>query len=86
MAEAGLPELNLVAWWGMWGPPGLPAELAARLNSLVNEAVKSLKDEGRLDPLGVEPADETPQAFARFVVTDYERSAKLLHAANFQPE
>ncbi len=86
MAEAGLPELNLVAWWGMWGPPALPAELTARLNSLVNEAVKLLKDEGRLDPLGVEPANETPQAFASFVVADYERSAKLLKAANFQPE
>lgn len=70
----------------MWGPPGLPAELTARLNSLVNEAVKSLKDEGRLDPLGVEPADETPQAFAKFVLRDHARSAELLKAANFQPE
>ena len=86
MAEAGLPELNLVAWWGMWGPPGLPAELTARLNSLVNEAMKSLKDEGRLDPLGLELADETPQAFAKFAVVEYERSAKLLKAVNFQPE
>jgi hypothetical protein len=39
-----------------------------------------------LAALGIDPVQETPQAFAKFVKTDYERSAKLLKAANFQPE
>ena len=86
MAEVGMPELNLGAWWAMWGPPGLPAEMTAALNRLINEAVKSLGDEGRLDALGIEPAQETPAAFGAFIQADYERSAKLLKAANFQPE
>jgi tripartite-type tricarboxylate transporter receptor subunit TctC len=40
MAEVGLPALNFGAWWGMWGPPGLPADLARTINGWVNEAVK----------------------------------------------
>jgi tripartite-type tricarboxylate transporter receptor subunit TctC len=86
MAEVGLPALNFGAWWGMWGPPGLPADLARTINGWVNEAVKEPAAEGRLAALGIEPAQETPQSFAQFIATDLDRSAKLLKAANFQPE
>ena len=85
-AEVGLPQLNFGAWWAMWGPPGLPAELANTINGWVNEAVKALGAEGRLDALGIQPAQQTPQAFGAFAKADFERSASLLKAANFQPE
>ena len=78
MAEVGLPQLNFGAWWGMWGPPNMPAELTKTINGLVNEAVKELGAEGRLDALGIEPAQETPQAFAQFIASRLDRSAKLL--------
>ena len=64
----------------------MPAELTRTINGWVNEAVKALGAEGRLDALGIEPAEETPQAFAQFLAADDDRSAKLLKAANFQPE
>jgi tripartite-type tricarboxylate transporter receptor subunit TctC len=86
MAEVGLPELNLGAWWAMWGPPGLPAELTRAINGVVNDAVKDLAAEGRLNALGIEPVQETPQAFGQFLAADLDRSARLLKAANFQPE
>jgi tripartite-type tricarboxylate transporter receptor subunit TctC len=86
MAEVGLAALDFGAWWGMWGPPGLPADLVRTVNGWVNEAVKNLAAEGRLAALGIEPAEETPQSFERFIGTDLERGAKLLKAANFQPE
>jgi tripartite-type tricarboxylate transporter receptor subunit TctC len=86
MTEAGLPELNFGAWWAMWGPPGLPADLTRTINGLVNDAVKELASEGRLDALGINPSPQTPEAFAKFIAADFERSAKLLKAANFQPE
>ena len=60
MTELGLPALNFGAWWGMWGPPGLPAELTNTINGLVNAAVKELGAEGRLAALGIEPYDRKP--------------------------
>ena len=86
MAEVGLPQLDFGAWWGMWGPPSLPADLTRTINGWVNDAVKELSGEGRLAALGIEPATETPEAFARFIVADRDRSAALLKAASFQPE
>jgi tripartite-type tricarboxylate transporter receptor subunit TctC len=55
MAEVGLPELNFGAWWGMWGPPGMAADLVQTINGWVNEAVKDLGAEGRLAALGIDP-------------------------------
>jgi tripartite-type tricarboxylate transporter receptor subunit TctC len=86
MTELGLPKLDFGAWWGMWGPPGMPAELTQTINGWVNAAVQDLGKDGRLAPLGIEPFAETPQGFAKYIEQDYERSASLLKAANFQPE
>lgn len=86
MAELGLPQLDFGAWWALWGPPGMPADLTRTLNGWVNDAVKSLAADGRLDALGIEPAAETPEAFVRFLHADLDRSAKLLKAAKFQPQ
>jgi tripartite-type tricarboxylate transporter receptor subunit TctC len=86
MAELGLPQLDSVAWWALWGPPGMPADLVRTLNGWVNDAVAALAAEKRLDALGIEPAAEAPEAFAQFLHADLERSAKLLKAANFKPQ
>ena len=84
--SAGVIAWNFGAWWAMWGPPGMPAELTRTINGWVNEAVKELGAEGRLAALGIEPSAETPQAFAEFIKADIDRSSTLLKAANFQPE
>jgi tripartite-type tricarboxylate transporter receptor subunit TctC len=86
MAELGLPALNFGAWWAMWGPPGMPEDLVQTINGWVNAAAEELGREGRLAALGIEPAAETPRAFAQFIADDFARSSKLLKAASFQPE
>ncbi len=86
MAELGVPQLDFGAWWALWGPPGMPPDLVRTLNGWVNDAVKSLAADGRLNALGIEPAAETPEAFMQFLHADLDRSAKLLKAANFHPQ
>jgi tripartite-type tricarboxylate transporter receptor subunit TctC len=86
MAELGLPELDFGAWWATWGPPGMAAGLVNTLNGWVNEAVKALAADGRLDALGIEPAAKTPEEFTQYLHADLDRSAKLLKAANFVPQ
>jgi tripartite-type tricarboxylate transporter receptor subunit TctC len=86
MIELGLPQLDFGAWWGLWGPPGMPADLVGRLNGWTNEAVSALAAQGRLAALAIEPATSSPAAFAQFIRTDFDRSAKLLKAARFHPQ
>jgi tripartite-type tricarboxylate transporter receptor subunit TctC len=86
MIELGLPQLDFGAWWGLWGPPAMPADLVGRLNGWTNEAVTAPSAQGRLAALAIEPASGSPAAFAQFIRADYDRSAKLLKAANFHPQ
>ncbi len=85
-AESGVPGLNVVAWYGMWGPKGMPAEIAASLNASVGDALRELADAGRLGQLGVEPTYGTPAEFAKFQASEVQRSAELLNSANFKPQ
>jgi tripartite-type tricarboxylate transporter receptor subunit TctC len=86
MAELGLPQLDFGAWWAMWGPPAMAPALVQTLNGWVNDAVKALAAEGRLDALGIVPAARSPAEFAQYLQADLDRSAKLLKAANFVPQ
>jgi tripartite-type tricarboxylate transporter receptor subunit TctC len=86
MPELGLPKLDFGAWWAMWGPPGMSTDLTMAINGLVNDAVKALAADGKLTALGMEPVAETPQAFAKYIANDLERSAALLKAAKFEPQ
>ena len=86
MIELGLPQFDFGAWWAMWGPPAMPPALVQTLNGWVNDAVKALAAEGRLDALGIVPAARSPAEFAQYLQADLDRSAKLLKAANFVPQ
>jgi tripartite-type tricarboxylate transporter receptor subunit TctC len=64
----------------------MAAELVHTLNDWVNDAVKALAADSRLDALGIEPAAETSEQFAQYLRADFNRSEKLLKAANFVPQ
>ncbi|WP_187829908.1 Bug family tripartite tricarboxylate transporter substrate binding protein [Siccirubricoccus phaeus] len=52
MAEAGLPEVATVGWWGFILPAGVPAPLQARLRALLLEPAKEPAVRARLEGLG----------------------------------
>jgi tripartite-type tricarboxylate transporter receptor subunit TctC len=85
-AESGLPGLEVMSWYGMWGPKGMPSEIVARLNAACAEAIRELVQDGRLRDIGVEPVYETPEAFARYTAAEVARNAELLKFVNFQPQ
>ena len=85
-AESGMPGLEFVSWYGVFGPKGMPAEIVTRLNAMINEATRELERSGRWATLGVEPVVETPAEFAKYIDADMARNSELLKAANFKPE
>lgn len=40
MAEAGVPGFDVGGWYGVYGPANMPAELVARYNTAINQALK----------------------------------------------
>jgi tripartite-type tricarboxylate transporter receptor subunit TctC len=83
-AESGLPGMDHSSWYGIWGPKKLPADLIAQLNAIINDAVGTLKAEGQLAKLGIEPVSETPSLFEAFARSYVARNSALLKASNFE--
>ena len=67
MAEAGLPGATSSSWYGLFAPAQTPPAVVARLHRAVVESVESPAVSKRLVQVGVEPATNTPAAYARFV-------------------
>lgn len=79
VAESGLPGYASVTWFGVYGPAGMPAPLAARINAAFNQALQDPDVTERLGKLGVEVAKPaTPQQFAALVQADSDRWARII--------
>jgi tripartite-type tricarboxylate transporter receptor subunit TctC len=74
--EAGVPGADAPLWFGVWGPAGVPADLANKINADFRKALADPGVKDRLANLGNDPMDMSPQEFARFVrseIDDYQR-------------
>jgi tripartite-type tricarboxylate transporter receptor subunit TctC len=83
--EGGVP-VEAMAWYGVWGPSGMSADLVQALNSAFSDAVQELAKMGRLAALGVEPVHETPEQFRRYAEAEVARNSELLRSVDFTPQ
>ena len=86
VAESGLPGFEMVSWYGLWGPPGLPKDISARLLAEVAKAVRSRLATERLGEQGFEPVDSTSEQFAAYIKDEIGRYARIVKEANIKAE
>src|SRR5258706_7258688 len=58
--EAGVRDFAVETWWGVVGPPGLPAEIVRALNKAINEAAATPEMRRRFESEGAEPFSGAP--------------------------
>jgi tripartite-type tricarboxylate transporter receptor subunit TctC len=73
-----VPGYESVTWFGMYGPKGMPADLVARVNAGINQALQEADVKDRLARLGIEPVGGTPQQFASMANTDRAKWKKII--------
>jgi tripartite-type tricarboxylate transporter receptor subunit TctC len=86
VAESGLPGFEMVSWYGLWGPPGLPKDITAKLVTEVGKAVRSPQAAERLGDQGFEPSGVGPEQFAAYIREEITRYAKIIKEANVKVE
>jgi tripartite-type tricarboxylate transporter receptor subunit TctC len=87
--EAGLPELYLSVWSGLWAPARTPKDIIAKLNAAVMYALADTTARTRLADLGREifPRDQqTPEALAALQKAEIEKWWPIVKAANIKGE
>ena len=84
MAEAGVPDLDVRLWSGLFAPAATPAGVVKKLEKEVIEIIKLPDVRERLVGLSVDPAGDTGEAFARLISTELTRWAAIAKAANIK--
>ncbi len=69
------------AWFGMGAPKGTPANVVAKLNREINEALADPKMKARLAELGGDPIAGTPAEFWAIHTAETEKWAKVVKAS-----
>ncbi len=77
-AEAGLKDLVLEQWLGLFVIAGTPPEAVQRLNAEANRGLADASVRERYAQNGLEPVGGTVEQFARQYRDDYEKYARLI--------
>jgi len=67
MKEAGLPEIENLAWMAILAPAGTPAEIVKRLNEEINAVLRTPDVIQKLHAVFMEPIGGTPEDLRKFM-------------------
>jgi len=85
--ELGFPQLEALAWVGLWVNPGMPAGVQSRLRDAALKFMAQASTEARLREIGLEAGlPRTPEELTRSLRADYERIGAVLKSIDFKPE
>jgi tripartite-type tricarboxylate transporter receptor subunit TctC len=76
-----VPGYEFRLWYGFVGPAKLPADIVARLNTELVKALNAADTKKRIESQGVDVESSSPEAFAKLLVSDAGRWAKVVKQA-----
>lgn len=88
-AEAGVPDLQVSLWYGLWATGGTPRDVVAKLNTAVVETLADPAVRQRLTELELEiPSrnQQTPEALAAQQKAEIEKWRAIVKASDMKPE
>jgi len=86
VGESGLPGFELSTWYGIWGPKGLPRDIAARIQTETARAIGSAEVRQRLPVESFELIASTPEDFARTIELEAAKYSAIVRKANLTAE
>jgi tripartite-type tricarboxylate transporter receptor subunit TctC len=86
MIESGYPDYVLSFWTGVVAPAKTPADIVAKVNAAVNEALKSPAVKSHLAKSNVQPNVTTPQEFAGFIAGEAKKWGGIVAATGIKAE
>ena len=86
VAESGIPEFQMVSWWGVVVPARTPDAVIARLNAGLRRSLEFPDVVERLAALGIDPQSGTPAEMRRFMADELARYGKLARQIGLKSE
>lgn len=77
-----VPRFEVVHWYGLWGPKGLPADIVTRWNREVAKVLHTDAIAKWLQEQGLEPAGGPPEEFVNRLRIDVDKWKKVVKEAH----
>lgn len=85
-AEAGMPELVFITWYGIAAPAGTKPEITTRLNNEIVKIFSTVQVKQQLAKVGIDPATSTPEAFQEHMRSEVKKWTHVIREARIQIE
>ena len=79
ISEAALPGYDTGVWFGILGPAGTPTPIIDKVSKATNDALKDPETLKALRAQGLDALGGSPDDFARFIKSETERWARVIH-------
>ncbi len=86
LTELGHPDSDVPIWYSIQGPPGLPKEIAEKINAKMLEIAKSTDIRTKLRATSAALDPMTTDQMRAFFDADSQNNATLIKAANIKLE
>ncbi len=86
MAEAGVKDMVVTAWFGLVAPAGTPPEAIDKLYAATRDVVRSPKISERFRAMGGQAGGNTPAEFTAFIDQERARWKTIVDAAGLAQE
>ena len=86
LAEAGIPDIEIVLWSGLLAPAGTPAAILRKVQEELARVLKLAEIRERLAGLAIDPVGNTPDEFARIITADIAKWTAVAKAANIRAD
>lgn len=80
-AEAGLPQFQLEAWFSVFGPAGMPADVVQKVTDAIKKVVTSSQFVDQMNAQGSNASYKSPTELAQIVKDDLGKWSKVIKAA-----
>jgi len=86
IGEAGVKGGESALWVAMWGPAGMSPDLVNKINADTRKALADPGVKSKLQNLGNDTMDMSPQEFSKLVRSEMEDYSRVLKAAGIKPQ
>lgn len=84
--ELGIKDANVYSWQAVAAPKGIAADLKAKLQAAIKDALNDPAIKPKLLEVGFEIVANTPEEFTKFQAAEFARWKKLIESRNIKAD
>lgn len=86
MAEAGVPDFEITAWFGLMAPAGTPKPIIQKISADVAKIIAMPEVRERILAQASVPMSTTPEEYAAFIQSEIKKWSEVVKLANMQAD